>query len=198
LRAQSSTSWTRSPTSTAAGEHAGALLVVELGPGGDAVGELTGVGGGTQQFGQPARPAQLCDDAEHATQLAGEGLDSRRRPRVGDQFGVGIGDAALGLVQRPEARPGLDAHDRRRIAGRQRADIGDLGDDGHVATAGVQQDPRLARAAGGGDRRAQLPGAEREGDDRAGEHDRRDRGNRQADGVGGDRGGGGVAHRHAG
>ena len=105
------------------------------------------MGGGAQQLGQPARPAQLGDDAEDAAQLARERLDSRRRSRVDDQLGVGVGGAPFGLVQRPDAGAALDADDGRRVARRQRADIGDLGDDGDLAAAGVQQDAGLARAA---------------------------------------------------
>ena len=136
--------------------------------------------GGAQQLGQPARPAQLGDDAEHAAQLAAERLDPRGRPRVDDHLGVGVGRAPLGLVQRPDAGPALDAHDGSRVARRQRADVGHLGDDGDLAAAGVQQDAGLARAPRGGDRRAQLLGAEGEGDDGAREDDRGDRGDRQA------------------
>ena len=124
LRAQSRTSWTRSPTSTAA-STAARLLVVELRPRGHAVGEGAGMGDGAQQLGQPARPAQLGDDTEDAAQLAGERLDSRRRPGVGDHLGVGVGRAPLGLVQRPDAGTPLDADrrrpDRRRATSRRRA-----------------------------------------------------------------------------
>ena len=91
------------------------LLVVELGPRRHAVGERAGIGGRAQQLGQPARPAQLGDDTEHATQLAAERLDSWRRPRIGDQLGIGVGGAPLGLVQGPDAGTPLDAHDGRRI-----------------------------------------------------------------------------------
>ena len=99
-----------------------------------------------QQLGQSARAAQLGDDAEHAAQLAGERLDPRRRPWIGDQLDVGVGAAALGLVQRCDAGATLDADDGGRITGRQRADVGHLGDDGDRAGAGVQQDAGLARA----------------------------------------------------
>ena len=132
--------------------------------------------GDAQQLGQPSRPAQLGDDAEDAAQLACERLDAGRRPGVGDQLGVGVGGTALGGVQGTDAGAALDAHDGGGIAGRQRADVGNLGDDGDLAGAGVQQDTRVAGPPGGGDGGAQLVGAEGQGDDGTGEDDGRDRG----------------------
>ena len=137
-----------------------------------------------QQLGQSARPAQLGHDAEHAPQLPPERLDPWGRPRVADHLGVGVGAPPLGLVQRPDAGPTLDAHDGSRVARRQRPDVGNLGDDADLPVAGVQQDARLARAPGGGNRRPQPIGGEGEGDDGAREDDRRSRGDRQADGAG--------------
>ena len=60
-----------------------------------AVGERTRFRRRAQQLGQPARAAQLGDRLEHDAQLAGEGLDAGRRPRVADDLDVGVGRAAL-------------------------------------------------------------------------------------------------------
>ena len=99
------------------------------------------MGDRAQQLGQPARPAQLGDDAQHAAQFASERLDPRSRPGIGDRLGVGVGGAPLGLMQPPDAGPPLDAHHGGGVTGRQRADVGNLGDDGDLAAAGVQQRP---------------------------------------------------------
>ena len=176
------------------GEHGGAAVVVEVRPGGDPVGEGAGMVGDAQQLGQPPRSPQLGDDAEDAAQLASERLDARGWPRVADHLGVGVGGAALGGVERTDAGAALDAHDGGGVAGRQRADVGNLGDDGDLAAAGVQQHPRVAGPTGGGDGGAQLVGTEGEGDDSAGEDDGGDRGDGEANGGGGGRRCGGIAH----
>ena len=146
-RAQASTSSTRSPTSTRA-EHLAAALLVEVGPGDDGVGERAGLEAGAQDLGEAARAAQLGDLLEDAAQLAGERLDARRRAGIAQDLGVGVGGAALGRVDGADAGPGLDADDGDRLAGRQGADVGHLGDDGELAVAGAQQDAGRHRRRG--------------------------------------------------
>ena len=145
------------------GEHRGPEFVVELGPRGDIVGEGTRMARHPQQFREPPGPAQLGDDPEHAAELAAERLDAWSRPRIGDRLGIGVGGPPFGLVQGSDAGPTLDAHDGGGIAGRQRTDVGDLGDNGDLATAGVQQHARVVGAASRRDRRAQLLRTERQG-----------------------------------
>ena len=90
------------------GEHCGTALVVELGPRGDTVGEGARMARDPQQLGEPPGPAQLGDDPEHAAQLAGERLDARGRPRVGDRLGVGVGRPRSDWCRAPmRARPSM-------------------------------------------------------------------------------------------
>ena len=125
------------------GEHLAPALLVEVGPRHDAVGERAGLEPGAQQLGQAARPAQLGDLLEHDAQLAGERLDAGRRAGVAQDLGVGVRGAALGGVDGGDAGAGLDAHDGDGLAGRQRADVGHLGDDGELIVAGAEQHPAV-------------------------------------------------------
>ena len=121
------------------GEHVAAALLGEVGPRHDAVGQRARLEAGAQQLGQAARAAQLGDLLEHAAQLAGQRLDAGRRAGIAQDLGVGVRRAALGGVDGGDAGPGLDADDGDRLAGRQGADVGDLGDDGELVVAGAQQ-----------------------------------------------------------
>ena len=194
-RAQARTSSTRS-ADVDRGEDLAAALLGEVGPADDAVGERARLEARAQQLGQAARPAQLGDLLEDAAQVAGERLDARRRAGVAEDLGVGVRRAALGGVDGGDPGAGLDAHDGDGLARRQRADVGDLGDDGELAVAGAQQDAAVAAALGGLDGAARLVGHEGEGDDGAGQHGGRQLGEREADGGGGRGGGrcGRVAH----
>jgi hypothetical protein len=68
-------------------------------------------------------------------------------------------------VDGPDAGAGLDAHDGDGLTGRERSDVGHLGDDGELVVVGAQQDAAVVtRAALDG--AAQLIGDEGERDDR--------------------------------
>ena len=107
------------------GEHGGTALVVELGPRGHTVGERARMAADPQQLGQPAGPAQLGDDTEHAAQLAGERLDAWSRPRVGDRLGVGVGRCPVptgaGHRSGPDPRCARPQRGRQTAANRRQA-----------------------------------------------------------------------------
>ena len=155
----SSARWSRAQASTSStrvgdvdrGEHLDAALLGEVGPADDAVGEGAGLEAGAQQLGEAAGAAQLGDLLEDAAQLAGEGLDAGRRAGVAQDLGVGVGGAALGGVDGGDAGARLDADDGDRLAGRQGADVGHLGDDGQVGrrrrAAATRPSPALRAAS---------------------------------------------------
>ena len=109
-------------------------------------------------------------------------------------LGVGVGGAALGRVDGGDAGPRLDVHDGDRLAGGQGADVGDLGDDGHLTVTGAEEHSTVTRAASRLDGPAGLVGHEGERDDRPGQDGGRQLGERQ---PGGGRRGGGDGGRLA-
>ncbi len=163
-------------------EDLAATLLGQVGPADDGVGQGAGLEAGAQDLGEAAGAPQLGDLLEDAAQLAGDALDAWRRAGIAQDLGIGVGGAALGRVDGGDAGPGLDAHDGDRLTGRQRADVGHLGDDGHLAVAGPQQDPTVTGAASGLDGAAGLIGDEGERDDRPGKDGGRQLGERQPGG----------------
>ena len=92
---------------------------------------------------------------EHGAQLAGQRLDPRGGAWIGDRLDVGEVALPFGVVDGEEADPAVDAHDRRRIARRQVADVGHLGQHAEgVVVADAQHDAGVGGAAGGADRHA--------------------------------------------